>query len=98
LEQTLITIFDRYKFFLDFNFLIEETEVVIKEMEIVIKARPIENAFSRLAIADRRLKTVNRDRGSRGHNRQPGHRVSAIGHMQNFGVSHQPRDLDPRVL
>jgi hypothetical protein len=30
MEQTLIAIFDRYKFFLDFNFLIEARAVVIE--------------------------------------------------------------------
>jgi hypothetical protein len=56
MEQTLITIFDRYKFFLDFNFLIEEIAVVIEERSII-------NALSETLIADRRLKTVNGDRG-----------------------------------
>ncbi len=85
MEQTLITIFDRYKFFLDFNFLIEETKVVIEETKVVIEEMPIANAFSGIVIADRRLKTVNGDRG--GHDRNP---------KQGYCVG--ARDLDPRVL
>jgi hypothetical protein len=53
MEQTLIAIFDRYKFFLDFNFLIEaravlieETAVVIEAMAVVIEARLIGNGGS----------------------------------------------------